>query len=263
MYIDERKNNRENENKTHKEVDTEYSGYEASLKVQLRFQTSVYCRFNLRYFPFDEQTCSLAIEISNVEGNNIRYNGSSRAEYGEDVTLTNYLLSEVHLDVSNNTSVCRTDITLYQMADYYIWAIYLPTLLMGFIGYCTLFLPAESFPERGGISLTTLLVLISLYSESSSNFPKTTYLKLIEVWFVFLIVFLSCIITLHLATCNASRDDQAIEFLFRKRPEVVGASHGRVKTCAGNKYMAHCLVLARYLFGGVFAVFVLVYVNIK
>ncbi|KAK3883892.1 hypothetical protein Pcinc_011795 [Petrolisthes cinctipes] len=69
-------------------------------------------------------------------------------------------------------------------------------------GYGTLFLPVESFPERGGMSLTTLLVLISLYTETASTLPKTPYLKLIDIWFVFNIVYLSLIITTHLVACR-------------------------------------------------------------
>lgn len=56
------------------------------------------------------------------------------------------------------------------------------------------------------MSLTTLLVLISLYTETASTLPKTPYLKFIDVWFVFSIVYLSLIITTHLVTCRKPRD---------------------------------------------------------
>ena len=39
------------------------------------------------------------------------------------------------------------------------------------------------------VSLTALLVLVSLFSQTSEKIPKTAYLKLIDVWFVVLIVF--------------------------------------------------------------------------
>lgn len=50
------------------------------------------------------------------------------------------------------------------------------------------------------MSLTTLLVFISLYTETSGSLPSTAYLKLIDVWFVFSITYLTLIICVHLAT---------------------------------------------------------------
>lgn len=39
------------------------------------------------------------------------------------------------------------------------------------------------------ISLTSLLVLSSLFSQSSESIPKTTFLKFIDTWFIALITF--------------------------------------------------------------------------
>lgn len=38
------------------------------------------------------------------------------------------------------------------------------------------------------VSLTSLLVLAAIFSQTSNAIPKTAYLKLIDLWFVFLIV---------------------------------------------------------------------------
>lgn len=37
------------------------------------------------------------------------------------------------------------------------------------------------------VSLTSMLVLVSLFSQSGDSVPKTAYLKLIDVWFVALL----------------------------------------------------------------------------
>lgn len=75
--------------------------------------------------------------------------------------------------------------------------------------YGTLFLPVERFPERGGMSLTTLLVFISLYTDVSASLPKTSKLKLIDVWFVYNILFLSLIIGTHLLACGSIQETGA------------------------------------------------------
>lgn len=42
--------------------------------------------------------------------------------------------------------------------------------------------------DRVMVSLTSLLVLAALFSQTSAAIPKTAYLKLIDLWFVFLMV---------------------------------------------------------------------------
>lgn len=77
-------------------------------------------------------------------------------------------------------------------------------VLSSLLRYGTLFLPAEFFSERGTMSLTTLLVFISLYTETSSTLPSTSYIKRIDIWFVFSIVYLTLIIMFHLVTCTSA-----------------------------------------------------------
>lgn len=94
-------------------------------------------------------------------------------------------------------------LVMERCSDFHIWTTYLPTSLLLGIGYGTLFLPVERFPERGTMSLTTLLVFISLYTDVSSSLPSTSYVKHIDVWFVYNIVFLSLIIATHLLACGS------------------------------------------------------------
>ena len=39
------------------------------------------------------------------------------------------------------------------------------------------------------VSLTSLLVLTSLFSQTSQSIPKTSYLKLVDIWFIVLMVY--------------------------------------------------------------------------
>lgn len=70
--------------------------------------------------------------------------------------------------------------------------------------YSTLFLSAALFNERGTMSLTTLLVFISLYTDTTSSLPSTAYHKHIDLWFIFSITYLSLIIITHLATSSTA-----------------------------------------------------------
>ncbi|XP_047490968.1 glycine receptor subunit alpha-1-like [Penaeus chinensis] len=56
------------------------------------------------------------------------------------------------------------------------------------ICYLTLLFDMDDFMDRIMVSLTSLLVLASLFSQTSQSIPKTAYLKLIDVWYI-------CVIT--------------------------------------------------------------------
>ena len=47
------------------------------------------------------------------------------------------------------------------------------------------------------VSLTTLLVLYTLFNQTLSTLPLTAYVKMIDVWFIFCIVVLFFIIIFH------------------------------------------------------------------
>ncbi|CAL4080963.1 unnamed protein product, partial [Meganyctiphanes norvegica] len=85
-------------------------------------------------------------------------------------------------------------------------------------GYGTFAISAEDFQDRATISLTTLLVHMSLYSDVLATLPQTTYLKSIDVWFIFSIFFLSSIIAVHLITNEIphklSIEEQVINTVF-------------------------------------------------
>lgn len=93
--------------------------------------------------------------------------------------------------------------------------------------YGTLFLPVERFPERGGMALTTLLVFISLYTDVSSSLPSTSHLKLIDVWFVYNILFLSLIIGTHLLACGSIQGTSERQWVVPVEKEGGDASSSR------------------------------------
>ncbi|KAK8390165.1 hypothetical protein O3P69_013021 [Scylla paramamosain] len=70
---------------------------------------------------------------------------------------------------------------------YYIGNTFLPSLIQVIISLVTLRFDLSDFQDRIMVSLTSLLVLATFFTQTSQSIPKTSYLKLIDVWFVALI----------------------------------------------------------------------------
>ena len=75
---------------------------------------------------------------------------------------------------------------------------FLPILLLWALGYSTLFIGTRNFSDRFMGTVTALLVLVSLLSSVNEDLPKTSYMKLIDLWFLWHITSLLVIIIFHI-----------------------------------------------------------------
>nr|XP_027216882.1 acetylcholine-gated chloride channel subunit acc-1-like [Penaeus vannamei] len=70
---------------------------------------------------------------------------------------------------------------------YYVGNTFVPSLLLTVIAYLTLYFGFSDFQDRVMVSLTSLLVLATFFTQTSASIPRTSYLKLIDAWYVALI----------------------------------------------------------------------------
>ena len=67
------------------------------------------------------------------------------------------------------------------------------------------------------MSLTTLLVLTSLYTQTAANLPKTAYLKAIDIWLLSIILSLVVIIITHIFTDYVADFDTSIRLVAKPK----------------------------------------------
>ncbi|KAG7162876.1 ligand-gated ion channel 46-like 2 [Homarus americanus] len=94
-------------------------------------------------------------------------------------TFTNYTLNQV--------SHIKIEFSFRNQYGYYIGNTFLPSIMLVIICWATLHFDIADFQDRIMVSLTSLLVLATFFTQTSQSIPKTAYLKLIDVWFVALI----------------------------------------------------------------------------
>ena len=73
--------------------------------------------------------------------------------------------------------------------------------------------------DRIMVSLTSLLVLASLLSQTSGTLPKTSYFKMVDIWLFSCIVTIFLIILFHTATAYFSREE--INFFNKEIPSKI------------------------------------------
>ncbi|KAF2358927.1 Low-density lipoprotein (LDL) receptor class A repeat, partial [Trinorchestia longiramus] len=206
-----------------------FQGSDVVISYTLDLSSNINCFFRFHFYPFDTQRCN--VEFSIVNAPNVHLNPTLEEGLGNEVEEqlpSEYVMAGSSILFENHTLVYS--FWMSRNIHYPVFSIYFPTALMHLISYGTLWIPAMDFPDRGTMSLTTLLVLIALYSDILSQLPVTSYLKFLDLWFIFSITFISVIIFAHLITSNTGR----VEKIGRRH-------HGICK----NFYLSNSTILKR------------------
>ncbi|XP_042208683.1 uncharacterized protein LOC121856959 [Homarus americanus] len=195
-----------------------YAGSSATLIQQQHYSGSFACTFNVFYYPFDTQRCSVLVQLSSLRQEVVSFvTEKASVVYLEDkqlpsYTVVNYRATATHRG-SNATkySVLMVEFELARRWTVIVMSVYLPTAMLMVIGYSTLFVKVSLLQVRLIVSLTTLLVLYTLFNNTSDALPPTAYIKMIDVWFFFCIFLLFFVIISHVVVEHLETRDHIIK----------------------------------------------------
>ena len=177
------------ENKTFYFSEDLFDGRSTAIMFEITIKVELVCNFYLKNYPFDVQNCYFIFVLDQIGSNFVKL-------YAKDIAyMGKKKLAEYQITNLQNKSIIREGysglslrIFIKNMYSYYITSTYIPTILLVCISYLTFWFEIEDFSNRIMVSLTSLLVLAALFSQISSGLPHTSYLKLIDIWFLGCIV---------------------------------------------------------------------------
>ncbi|XP_042233733.1 uncharacterized protein LOC121873920 [Homarus americanus] len=165
-----------------------YRGVNSTLKLLQQYTVRAMCQFLLHAYPFDSQRCSLVYSIPDQAIGKILLLQEEVKFTGERRLLEYELVNETLTAHGNMSAAVQLRLVFQNQYGYYIGNAVVPSLLMATICYLTFFFDLDDFTDRIMVSLTSLLVLAALFTQTSQSIPKTAYLKLIDIWYVTLII---------------------------------------------------------------------------
>ncbi|XP_071549254.1 uncharacterized protein [Panulirus ornatus] len=193
--------------------DMVYRGEDNDIQLKLEEAVHVHCSFYLWRYPFDEHPCNISLMLDNLPGHLSIYHPprfQNHKPLCRNQTMMEFTVSQCVLHIHNKSNVVRLSMTLRRQWTYHLWATYFPTTLLHVIGYGTLTIAPGDFQSRGAMSLTTLLMLIALYSDTLAALPTCSYLRVMDGWLLFSVGFLSTVIAIHMATNDPRKDFSSI-----------------------------------------------------
>lgn len=120
-----------------------------------------------------------------------------------------------------NKSILSVMLKFRRQYSGYLITTIIPILLLTIIAFLTFFFEKEDFTNRVMVTLSSLIVLASLFSQSSSALPDTSYTKCIDVIFLSPIFLLSLVFGSHviLAVVNRRSTDR-VKFLSQPQSQL-------------------------------------------
>ncbi|XP_042864353.1 uncharacterized protein LOC122248401 [Penaeus japonicus] len=180
-------------------MDTMYQAQAGQLVQRQQYYGSFNCHFGLFNYPFDTQSCSILIKLASADTQVVVLRNGS-VFYSGLRNLPKYSIQNIafHLGTRSDYAVMEVTFDLERRWSLLVLTIFMPTFLLLGIGYGTLYIQLKAFQVRAIMTLTTLLVLYTLFNQVSAALPDTAYIKMIDMWFFFCIFLIFSVIVVHI-----------------------------------------------------------------
>ena len=176
-----------------------YQGSENSLTVSRFYSLPFICDFKMNMYPFDTQICKIQLATTGNSDNFVELDNAV-LQYLGPVDLTQYFVKEWSFkknEIGNNVHGLEISIILGRRILSEVLTTYLPTILICVVSFSTNYFKPFFFEAIVTVNLTSLLVLTTLFISVSNALPKTSYIKMIDVWLLFSLCIPFCEVILH------------------------------------------------------------------
>ena len=176
-----------------------FSGADNPLNKESYFAITFDCNFEMEYYPFDIQTCSMIITPDFAASRYVELI-AKKVEI-QNKHLGQYLVEEVSVQPWKEEQKNGLKITVLLSRDptSIFMTTYLPTIIINFINAITSFWDGPGqFEAVVTVNLTCLMVLSALYISVSEGLAvSSSKVKMVDIWLLFNLLFPFAIVLLH------------------------------------------------------------------
>ncbi|XP_042204130.1 uncharacterized protein LOC121853820 [Homarus americanus] len=179
--------------------DLGYPGADNDIVSSEKYTAVLTCNFDLYVYPFDIQVCSINIDIAREYEETVVFSVEKRRAFftgSED--LSQYKVKNIAIDPRSGKNKMTVNFELHRLQGVIWLSTFVPSVMLLMVSWATLFIRMELLNVRAVMSLTTLLVLYTLTTNLSRTMPNTAAIKLIDVWFFFIILLIFVNIMVHI-----------------------------------------------------------------
>ena len=179
-----------------------FNGSSNNLFGTQRMKAKYNCMFEAKKFPFDEHNCSIIFRIDQRKDKRIVFVNNGEILYEGENVVGQFFIGYLATEVKNTNESTRNIITIHIIRLYanQITITFVPTLILWLFGYITLFIEPneDGFSDRFMGAGTALLVIVTLLNAIHTDLPKTSYVKYIDIWFMWHVISVFLMIAYHM-----------------------------------------------------------------
>ena len=164
-----------------------FKGAENPISLSRVYSSKFICEYDMAVFPFDTQECSATFILKGNEGQFIKLTKSD-ANYLGPIDLPQYFVMDTHMHqttVPPDINAVKVDIQFGRRLLSTMLSSYLPTFLICLVSFATNYFKGFFFEAIVTVNLTSLLALTTLFISITNSLPKTSYIKLMDIWLIF------------------------------------------------------------------------------
>ena len=143
-----------------------FSGKENAIYLTREYYQEYACRFDLIYYPFDTQLCSLIFEVQGKTDDYIQLAKDSTPgiEFLSSRKLVEYEIQMEALEFRSvkNVSQGVVKFVFRRNMEFHVTNTFLQTFLLTCVGYFSYYFDVDNFSDRIMVVLTTMLVVATI-----------------------------------------------------------------------------------------------------
>lgn len=143
-----------------------FSGRKNAVYLTREYYQEYACEFDLIYYPFDTQVCSMIFEIQGKTDNYMRLSKEPGAgiEFLSSRKLVEYEIQMEALTFQsvNNISQGVVKFVFRRNMEFHVTNTFLQTFILTCVGYFSYYFDVDNFSDRIMVVLTTMLVVATI-----------------------------------------------------------------------------------------------------
>ncbi|VDN13784.1 unnamed protein product [Dibothriocephalus latus] len=178
-----------------------HGGVLYSQKITMRFA----CQMDLQTFPMDTQRCDINIgsygytlsELKFVWRETAPVELPDKLQISEFNTPKNFTTLDCTSKASTSTgsyTCLLAKFTLKRQLGSYLVTTYIPNILIIMVSFLSFWVNVDAAPARVPLGLLSLLGLLTQASSMTTSLPRVSYIKALDLWLIFSIIFVICVL---------------------------------------------------------------------
>ncbi|XP_043203569.1 glycine receptor subunit alpha-2-like isoform X2 [Amphibalanus amphitrite] len=172
------------------------------------------CKLRLQTYMYTDDVMLVSWHHSGVE---LYFDTRPRSFNVDDVRIAE---PEVDYTLTGALSEVSFEVLLTRKVRNSVLSVFVPSFMLIFVSWLSLWVPPELVPGRMVLVITTLLTLTGLFNANVQSMPEVSYVKALDIWNLTCIVFVLFTIVEYIVVLRLSYTDSS-------SPQVVPEKNGK------------------------------------